>query len=132
MSHILHSKYICCQDWTFLRYYLQQTHHNHGCMVYTEHAKTATASCGTSHVTTKQCCKHITLVDIQKCVTKASHSFRITYDKSTSSLLECREKRCIKAINNKNTITHCMHTHTHTHTHTWWNNALAVNSGTPV
>ena len=29
----------------------------HGCMVYTEHAKTATVSRGTSHVTTKQRCK---------------------------------------------------------------------------
>ena len=115
MSHILHSKYICCQYWAFLRYYLQLTHHNHGCTVYTEHAKTAAASCGTSHITTKPCCKHITLVDIQKCMTKASHSFRLTYDKSTSGLLKFREKCCIKAISNKNSITHCMHTRTHTH-----------------
>ena len=54
MSQILHSKYKCCQYWAFLRYYLQLTHHNHGCTVYTEHAKTAAASCGTSQVTTKQ------------------------------------------------------------------------------
>ena len=36
----------------------------HGCMVYTERAKMAVVSHGTSHVT--NCCKDVTLVDIQK------------------------------------------------------------------
>ena len=38
----------------------------HGCMVYTECAKMAAVSHGTSHVTIKQHCKHTILVDIQK------------------------------------------------------------------
>ena len=42
----------------------------HGCMVYTKHAKTATISCGTSQVTTKQYCKYTTSVDVQKCAIK--------------------------------------------------------------
>ena len=37
----------------------------HGCMVYTECTKTAAASHGTSHLNTKQCCKHTTSVDIE-------------------------------------------------------------------
>ena len=37
-----------------------------GCMVYTEQAETAAVSHGTSHVTTKQCWKYTTSVDIQK------------------------------------------------------------------
>ena len=37
----------------------------HGCMVYTELAETAVVSRGTSHVTTKQRCKHTTHVDIE-------------------------------------------------------------------
>ena len=35
-------------------------------MVYTERAETAAVSRGTSHVTTKQRCKYITSVDMQK------------------------------------------------------------------
>ena len=46
-------------------------------MVYTEHA---TVSDGTSHVTTKQCCKYTASVDVQNVLYKASHSFRVTCD----------------------------------------------------
>ena len=42
----------------------------HGCMVYTEHTKTAAVSHDTSHITTKQHCKYITLVDIKMCYKK--------------------------------------------------------------
>ena len=71
----------------------------HSCMVYTEHAEVAAVSCGTSHVTTKQCCKYITLVDIPKSTIRCnSHSFRITHDKSAVSLLESRAQHYVKAI----------------------------------
>ena len=51
-------------------------------------------------VTTTQCCKYNTLVDIQNTLLKASHSLRITYDKSAVSLLKRGEQRFIKVINN--------------------------------
>ena len=38
----------------------------HGCMVYTERAKTVAVSRGTSHVTTEQRCKKKKPVDIQQ------------------------------------------------------------------
>ena len=73
----------------------------HGCMVYTERAEMAAVSRGTSYVTTKQCCKYTTSVEIQNSIKKKesyySHSFRITCDKNIVSLLE---QRCINAINN--------------------------------
>ena len=52
------------------------TYMMHGCMVYTEHAETVAVSCGTSHVTTKQCCEYTTLVDIRKrhCEKLVTHS----------------------------------------------------------
>ena len=43
----------------------------HGCMVYTECAKTAAVSPSASHVTTKQHCKYTTLGDIQNALWKA-------------------------------------------------------------
>ena len=76
----------------------------HGCMVYTECAETAAVSCGTRHVTTKQRCKHSTLMDIQKMRYKkeeASHLFRIACDMSTVSLLKTREQCYTKAISGK-------------------------------
>ena len=67
----------------------------HGCMVYTERAETAAVSRGTSHVTIKQRCKYTTSADVEsktryknKIYKKASHSFSITCDMSTVSLLE--------------------------------------------
>ena len=61
----------------------------------------AVVSHGTSHVTTKQCCKYTTLTDIQKHIIKGySHSFRITCNISAVSLLESREQHCMKVINN--------------------------------
>ena len=44
----------------------------HGCMVYTECAKMAAVSSGTSHVTTKQLCNYTTWVDIQTVLQKAT------------------------------------------------------------
>ena len=43
-------------------------------------AETAAVSCGTSHVTTKQCCNHFTSVDNQNALCKATvtHSESIT------------------------------------------------------
>ena len=68
-------------------------------MVYTERAEVAAVSCGTSHVTTKQCCKYITSEDIPKSTIRCnSHSFRITHDKSAVSLLESRAQHYVKAI----------------------------------
>ena len=74
----MHAPYVCgLQNWCSK-------------LVYDMHkmcADTAGISCGTSHVTTKQCCKYTTLVDIKKCTMKSySHSFRITYGKSSVSL----------------------------------------------
>ena len=42
----------------------------HGFMVYTKHTEMAAFSCGTSHVTTKQCCMYTASMDIQKCAVK--------------------------------------------------------------
>ena len=39
----------------------------HGCMVYGERAETAVVSRGTSHVTTKQCCKYTAWVIVKTC-----------------------------------------------------------------
>ena len=44
----------------------------HDCMVYTERTKMAAVSHGTSHVTTKQCCKYTTWVAIQNMLYKAT------------------------------------------------------------
>ena len=44
--------------------YMQWRDMVHGCMVYTERAKTAAVSRGTSYVTTQKRCKYITSVDI--------------------------------------------------------------------
>jgi len=55
---------------------------------------------GTNHVTTKQCCKYTTSVDIRNTPRKASHSFRIPCSKSAVSLLESGERHYIKATNN--------------------------------
>ena len=72
-------------------------------MVYTEHAEKAAVSRDTSQVTTKQRCNLHHLGGYSKTrYKKASHSFRITCDKSAASLLESREQRYIKEINNKN------------------------------
>ena len=56
----------------------------HGCMVYTERAETAAISRGTSHVTTKQCVKYTTSVDIQNALSKQqpAHLESYNYDKS--------------------------------------------------
>ena len=64
----------------------------HSGMVYTERAETAAVARGTSHVTTKQRCKHTTSVDIQNLLQKETVThLKITYDKSTVSLLESGE-----------------------------------------
>ena len=46
----------------------------HGCTEFTERVQTAAVSCGTSHVTTEQCCKYTTLVDIQNTLWKSAVS----------------------------------------------------------
>ena len=63
----LRGKYITCM-WSCMKGHDTV----HSCMVYTEHAEIAAVSCSTSHVTTKQCWKYITLVDIQKCTIRCS------------------------------------------------------------
>ena len=61
----------------------------HGCMVYTERAEATAVSRGTSHVTTKQCCKcSAPLRWIFKIRNKKLESLRITCDKIAVSLLE--------------------------------------------
>ena len=63
----------------------------HGCMVC-ERAETAAVASGTSHVTTKQRCKHTTSVDIQNMLQKETVThLKITYEKSAASLLESGE-----------------------------------------
>ena len=58
-----------------------------------------TGKCKKTYVTTKQCCKHIILVDIHKLrYCKASHSFRITCNKRKASLLQSEEQGYVKAI----------------------------------
>ena len=76
-------------------------------MVYTELAPTETAavSRGTSHATTKERYQYSTAVDINNtpCQKKGySRSFTITCDMCAVSLLESREQRYIKAMNNNN------------------------------
>ena len=78
----------------------------HGCTVYAERAETAAVSRGTSHVTTKQCCRDILHHSdgySEGIVKSYSHSFRVmdlciyrsmfrvTCDKSAVSLLESGE-----------------------------------------
>ena len=66
-------------------------------------AKAAAVSSDISHVTPKERCQPLFSVDIKKtkkqCVmTGYSHSFKITCNMSTVSMLESREQWCIKAI----------------------------------
>jgi len=67
-------------------------------MVYTKRAEMAAVSRGTSHVTTQNA---VTLVDIKNALYKASHSFRITCNKTSASLLESEEHGHIKALINQ-------------------------------
>ena len=72
----------------------------HGCMVYTERADMAAVLSGTSHVRTKQRCNYTTWEhNYSKLAVKSySHSFRVTHNKSSASLLESGEQRYVKAI----------------------------------
>ena len=55
----MHPKYVALRDMVL------------GCMVYSERAETAAVSRGTSHLTTKQRCKYITSLNIQKRTVKS-------------------------------------------------------------
>ena len=71
----------------------------HGCMVYTERAVTASVSCGTSHVRTKQRC-HYTyhLGGYSKREIKSdSHSFGITCDKKRNETARERRRALYKS-----------------------------------
>ena len=56
----------------------------HGCTEFTERVQTAAVSCGTSRVTTEQCCKYSTLVDIQNTLWKAA----VTHSKSHATRVQ--------------------------------------------
>ena len=82
-------------------------------MVYTERAEMAAVSSGTSHVRTQHRCSHTTWVyciPAKRAVKKRqtfihleSHMMQLTL-KSAVSLLQSREYRYIKAINNNSWI----------------------------
>ena len=65
----------------------------HDCMVYAECADTATVSCGTSHVTTKQHCKYITGAYLKCTIKSNSHSFRLACSMIAESLPKFVEKQ---------------------------------------
>ena len=73
----------------------------HGCVVSTECGKMAAVSHGSSHVTTKERCKYITSVDIEKRTIKSRSRTQSQCNKSALSRLNCGEKCYIKAISDK-------------------------------
>ena len=64
----------------------------HNCMMYTERANMAAVLSGTSHVRTKQHCKHTTFGGYSKlAVKRCSLTFRVTSDKNAVGLLKSGE-----------------------------------------
>ena len=84
----MHAPYVymwLCMKWCDMVY---------GCMVYTEHAKMATVSGGTSHITTKQCCNYTTWVDISNRTVKLeSNSQSVTQQSLSHSYLKSNHKQ---------------------------------------
>ena len=79
-------------------------------MMYTERAKTAAVSRGTSYVTNKTALHlHHFGGCSKRAIKRYSHSFRITWDKTAVSLLESGEKRYAKALLSKVMVGgHCL------------------------
>ena len=73
----------------------------HGCMVRTECTMVAAVSDGTSHVTTKQCCKYTTLVDIQNALWKATVIHLKSHNTTAQQVyLKAENRHHINATNN--------------------------------
>ena len=75
----------------------------HACMVRTECTMVAAVSDGTSHVTTKQCCKYTTLVAIQNALWKATVVHLKSHNTTAQWVyLKAENGHHINATNNNN------------------------------